>query len=232
MGGKSWGKSVVLAATVAAFSSVASGEGLRAPADGLASDGLLPRYWEQGGLGGFIHNVNRDADQGPLLGGWSYAVDQDSGLSVGLGWQPGKEANAIGYLGAAGATWRQRFYGFWDPVVTAGVSFMRQPGPDGDPGLGGDLYGAHVSVGLNPSSAWGLSLGLGYRDGLHGNALATVGERAEQRALYGDLAAIYRLQRNVELQGQISGLDLRSRSLTQDPESTREIGVQMRYRFD
>ena len=206
-------------------------QGLRAPAAGLASDGLLDRYWESGGLKSFMQTLPKtERESGPLLGGWSYAVGEDSGFSVGLGWQPGETTEDIGYLGAAGASWRQRFYGFWDPVITAGLSIMRQPHQES--GLVGQLYGAHVSLGLNPSSDWGISLGLGYRDAMDANPLATAAERADQRAVYGDLAAVYRLQRNLELQGQITGLDLRSRSLAADPDSTREVGIRMRYFFD
>lgn len=206
-------------------------QGLRAPVGGLASDELLTRYWESGGLKGFVQALPKsEREAAPVMGGWSYAVGEDSGFSVGLGWQPGETAGDIGYLGAAGASWRQRFYGFWDPVVTAGLSVMRQAHQES--GQVGELYGAHVSLGLNPTNDWGISLGLGYRDAMDANPLASAAERAEQRAVYGDLAAVYRLQRNLELQGQITGLDLRSRSLTADPESTREVGVRMRYFFD
>ena len=211
--------------------SVVHAQGLRAPTGGLASDELLERYWESGGLKSVIETLPKpERESGPMVGGWSYAVGEDSGFSVGLGWQPGQTADDIGYLGAAGASWRQRFYGFWDPVVTAGLSVMRQAHQE--TGQFGELYGAHVSLGLNPTSDWGISLGLGYRDAMDANPLATAAERADQRAVYGDLAAVYRLQRNLEVQGQISGLDLRARSLADDPASTREVGVRMRYFFD
>jgi hypothetical protein len=222
---------LLLIAGLSAAAATVNAQGLRA-GGGLASEELLDRYWDSGGLKGFIQTLPKDESRTrPLLGGWAVALGEDSGFSVGLGWQPGKTTDELGYLGAAGASWRQRFYGLWDPVLTAGLSVMRQPHQES--GQIGELYGAHVSLGLNPANDWGISVGLGYRDAMDSNPLATAAERIEQRAVYGDLAAVYRLQRNVELQGQITGLDLRHRSnLLQDPESTREVGVRMRYFFD
>jgi hypothetical protein len=209
---------------------VASAQGLRAPTGSLASDQLLLRYWEQGGLPGMLNAMPQpEREERPLLGGWSHSFSADSRISVGLGWQPGRSAEEIGHLGAAGASWRQRFYGLWDPVVTAGVSFLRQPHPES--GEAGERYGAHLSLGLNPTRDWGISVGLAYRNAGDANPLASAAERADQRALYGDLAAVYRVQRNVELQGQISGVDLRSRHL-READGTREVGVRMRYYFD
>lgn len=222
---------VLLIAGLGVAAASVNAQGLRA-GNTLASEGLLDRYWDSGGLKGFMHTLPKDdSATKPLLGGWAHALGEDSGFSVGLGWQPGKTADEIGYLGAAGASWRQRFYGLWDPVLTAGLSVLRQPHQES--GQLGELYGAHVSLGLNPANDWGISVGLGYRDAMDSNPLASAAERAEQRAVYGDLAAVYRMQRNLELQGQISGLDLRrSNNLLQDPESTREVGVRMRYFFD
>lgn len=217
------------AAVLAFASAFAAAQGLRAPGASLASEGLLSAYWEQGGLQRFVE-VARQGDEGrPLVGGWSHAFDADSQLSVGVGWQPGKTREEVGHLGGAAASWRQRFYGLWDPVVTAGVTFLRQDAQGGE--AGADLYGAHLSVGLNPARDWGVSLGLGYRNAVDSLPFATFAERGDQMKLYGDLAAIYRVQRNLELQGQVSGLDLRAVG-GREAEFSREIGIKMRYRFD
>jgi hypothetical protein len=166
---------------------------------------------------------------------WNHQLDelqslQASLLSAKFEYPSANQVRNADYLGG-GMTYRRAFVTTtWQPVLSLGGNYAEERNKQQRPDLGRNISGVRLGLGLSPDAKWGLNMGLSYQESKYNgpDALLTVSRR--DAYLSYDLSAVYLINRNMSVRGELMLSDNRSNiSLYR---FTRDVlAVKFRYEF-
>ena len=166
---------------------------------------------------------------------WNHQLDelqslQASLLSAKFEYPSANQVRNADYLGG-GMTYRRAFVTTpWQPVLSLGGNYAEERNKQQRPDLGRNLSGVRFGLGLSPDAKWSLNMGLGYQESKYNGPDALLAVSRRDAYLSYDLSAVYLINRNMSVRGELMLSDNRSNISLY--KFTRDVlAVKFRYEF-